>query len=129
MDTMQEPITIQFKPESELADILAQAEERPVILHKDGVRFRIERVPQDISAGYDSERVRAAFESIHGLLAGVDTEALKADLRSIAVRWTGNDCLAGRDRIIRPGPNWRQAITPDCSADRPTRRRAEPAAV
>lgn len=81
MVTANEPRTIKVEPESELARIVAQAETTSVVLVKDGVRYRIVRDPEDIWAGHDPERVRAAFDSIHGILAGVDIETLKAELR------------------------------------------------
>lgn len=81
MVATKEPITIQVEPESELARLVAQAETEPVVLEKDGVRYRIMRDPDAFWAGYDPEAVRAAFAGIRGLLSRDEAEALKAELR------------------------------------------------
>ena len=76
-----QPKTIEIEPESQLGTFLEQMTNLPVILVSNGRRFRLAPDPEDILAGYDPEKVRAAFERAHGLLAGVDVEALKAELR------------------------------------------------
>ena len=55
------PLTIQLDPESELARILAAAEETPVVLNSNGVRFRVMRAEGDLWANYDPE---AALEGL-----------------------------------------------------------------
>lgn len=37
--------------------------------------------PNDIWAGYDPERARAALNASHGIFAGIDTEKLKRDIK------------------------------------------------
>lgn len=79
MATAQKTITVQ--PGSELAGILEQAAEGPLVLEKNGTRFRLTREPEDLFANYDPERTRAALERSRGALQGVDVEELKRDLR------------------------------------------------
>lgn len=77
-----EPKVILVSPGSELDDIIEEAIKSTVVLERDGRRFRL--VPEeqiDPFANYDPERVRRAFERAAGMLSGIDTEALKAELR------------------------------------------------
>jgi hypothetical protein len=74
--------SIPGEPGSELAGIIDQAGETPVVFERNGRWFRL--VPEeqiDPFANYDPERVRRAFERAAGMLSGIDTEALKAELR------------------------------------------------
>jgi hypothetical protein len=74
------PPSIRIDPTSALARALAVAD-GPIVLESGGVRYRVEREPDSIFAGYDPERVGAAFRSVAGILEGVDTEALINELR------------------------------------------------
>jgi hypothetical protein len=70
---------IKVLPESELARLLDGAAIAPLLLEKDGVLYRVERVDADDPfAGYDPEAVRAAIRASAGALKGIDAEALKA---------------------------------------------------
>jgi hypothetical protein len=73
----KEPLTIPLDPASELARTLADAD-GPVVLESNGVRYTVDR--EDVFAGYDTEAVRRGLRQSRGALAGVDTEALLADL-------------------------------------------------
>jgi hypothetical protein len=72
---------IAVQSEDEVGQLLKQADEAPLFLERNGVRYRVSREPDDLFADYDPERVRIALEESRGALAGVDIEALKADLR------------------------------------------------
>lgn len=76
-----EHMTIDVDPTSELGRALAEADEA-VVLVSGGVRYRVRREADDIFAGYDPERVRAALEASAGALAGVDTAKLKRELQA-----------------------------------------------
>lgn len=58
--------------EGELAEILERAEDHPVVLERDGIRYRIVR---EGPAKYDPERAREAMRNA-GTLVGVDPEEL-----------------------------------------------------
>jgi hypothetical protein len=73
---------IEVEPGSELAELIDEAASMPVVLAKNGQRFRIVRVDDgEPPANYSPERVRRAFERSFGILKGLDTEALKAEIR------------------------------------------------
>jgi len=72
---------IPVEPGSDVDEFLKQAEAQPIIAVAHGRRFRVVREPQDIWANYDPERVRAALRASAGAFSGIDTEALKNELR------------------------------------------------
>jgi len=76
----KEPLTITVDPASELARVLADADES-IVLASNGVRYRVQREADDLFAGYDPQRVRTALRRSAGALAGVDVAALKRELR------------------------------------------------
>ena len=71
------PLTLSLEPTSELARALADAEGQ-VILVSEGVRFTVER--EGIFARYEPAAALEGLRQSRGALAGVDTEALLADL-------------------------------------------------
>ncbi|HEY7033531.1 MAG TPA: hypothetical protein VH482_19500 [Thermomicrobiales bacterium] len=73
--------TITVDPDSEVARVLAQAAEAPILIETRGARFRIVREDEDPFANYDPERARAAAERAFGTLKGVDVEKLLAELK------------------------------------------------
>jgi hypothetical protein len=73
--------TIIVQPGSELAEVVDQAAEAPILLEKNGQRYRLTREPSEPLAGYDPERTREALRQSFGTLRGVDVEELKRDLR------------------------------------------------
>jgi len=75
----KEAIPIKVVPGSELARLLDAAALTPLLLEKDGVLYRVNRVDaDDLWAGYDPEAVRAAIRTAAGTLTSSDAEALKA---------------------------------------------------
>ncbi len=72
-----EPLTITLDPASELARALAEAD-KPIVLDSNGVRYTVDR--EDVFAGYDVQAVLRGLRQSRGALAGVDSEALLADL-------------------------------------------------
>ena len=74
----KEPLTIHIDPESELAQVLAAAEETPVVLDSNGVRFRVIRAEEDLWAGYDPEAVLEGLREIAGTLSADEGEHMKA---------------------------------------------------
>ncbi|MGH2533591.1 MAG: hypothetical protein ACRDJW_14935 [Thermomicrobiales bacterium] len=73
--------TIIVEPDSELAAVVEQAAEAPILLEKNGQRFRLTRESEDRIANHDPERTREALRRSFGTLRGVDVEDLKRDLR------------------------------------------------
>ncbi|MGH2534493.1 MAG: hypothetical protein ACRDJW_19675 [Thermomicrobiales bacterium] len=74
--------TLRVPAGSEIADLLARAADTPIVLETDGERFRVIREDENIWAGYDPAQMRAALKYSAGALAGVDVDALKAELRA-----------------------------------------------
>jgi hypothetical protein len=68
--------TIKVTPDSTLADVLDAASVEPVVLDKDGVRFRVTR-EDDIWAGYDPQRVRETIREMAGSLSVEEGERIK----------------------------------------------------
>ncbi len=79
-----QPKRIKVEPGSDLARLLEEANETPLLLEKDGVFYHVTAsgLEEDIWADYDPERVRAGLKQSAGALAGVDTEHLLADIRA-----------------------------------------------
>jgi hypothetical protein len=73
--------------------------EQPILVQRKGRLFRVEPAAmpesEDIWAGYDAERVLAAFEKAREarLFSGIDVESLKADIKA----------ARGQDSKGRPG--------------------------
>jgi hypothetical protein len=92
------PRTIDVAPDSELADLLRESSEVPLILSLEGRRFRVE--PEEISqsestdaelwADFDEARFLEGIDAAAGSWRHLDTERMKADIR----RW--------RDKGSRP---------------------------
>lgn len=76
-----QPKVIKVKPGSELAQLLEEADQTPLLLEKDGVLYHLAASGQeDIWADYDPERVKAGLKKSAGALSGVDTNQLLADI-------------------------------------------------
>ncbi len=73
---------VHVKPGSELARLLDEADVAPLILERNGERYRLNREEEkeDIWAGYDPEKVRKALAETAGSWADIDTDALIADI-------------------------------------------------
>jgi hypothetical protein len=73
----KEPRTITVDPDSELGRALDQSAGEPVLLLRNGTRFRVTRDPDDPWANYDPEAVRAALRAVAGTLTPDEGERLK----------------------------------------------------
>lgn len=81
--SVKEPKVIRVSDDTGVGALLDEAQCGPLIIERGKERYRLEPAKQDIWAGYDPERVRAAIDVTAGSWADVDTEKLIADLR----RW------------------------------------------
>jgi hypothetical protein len=74
-----EPYKVNVHPDSELAAMIdtAEAEERPLVLEKKGVRYRVIRDADDIWAGYDPDAVIAGMNAAAGSITLEEAERLK----------------------------------------------------
>ena len=79
-----QPHTVKVKPGSELARLLDKANEKPLLLEKDGVVYRVTAEDQqEMQADdRDPQRVKAGLRKSAGALAGVDTKQLLADIHA-----------------------------------------------
>lgn len=77
---LKEPKRILVEPGSELARLLDEAADGPLLLERDGMRYRLDREEEDIWAGYDPEAARAGIHAAAGSWSDIDTEELKAAL-------------------------------------------------
>jgi hypothetical protein len=85
------PKTVDVAPDSELADLLRESGETPLILSLEGRRFRVE--PDEISQGemteaelwadFDQARFLEGIDAAAGGWRHLDTERMKAEIR----RW------------------------------------------
>ena len=60
----KEPLTIVIDPDSELGRALGETDGEPVVLLRNGTRFRVTRDPDDPWANYDPEKVRDGLRKI-----------------------------------------------------------------
>ena len=78
-----QPKRIKVEPGSELARLLDEVNEAPLLLEKDGVLYHLTPSAQeDIWADYDPERVKAGLKESAGALSGVDTKQLLEDIHA-----------------------------------------------
>ena len=73
----KEPLTIVIDPDSELGRALGQTSGEPVVLLRNGTRFRVTRDPDDPWANYDPEKVRQGLLEIAGTLSPAEGERIK----------------------------------------------------
>ena len=72
------PMTVEVEPGSELDRLLENAAGNPLILVRNGVRFRLDRdVDEDVWADYDPEKALAGMRAAAGRWTGMDAEAFK----------------------------------------------------
>ena len=69
--------TITVDPESELGRALEEPDEAPIILVRNGARFRVTRDPDDPWANYDPEKVRAGLRKFANLLTPEEADRIK----------------------------------------------------
>ncbi len=74
---LREPKTIAVDPDSELAHLLDQATERPILLEKNGVRFLLSREENSWPEMSDEEYQRVLDETI-GMLPEEEAEQMLA---------------------------------------------------
>ncbi len=75
---MAEPRTVDVEPGSEIAQLLDDASGEPLILVRNGVRYRLGRDDEDPWTNYDPEKVRAGMRAAAGKWTGMDAETFKA---------------------------------------------------
>jgi hypothetical protein len=73
-----EPDTIHIADGSELAGLLERVDRAPLRLEKNGVVYRVTH-EDDLWAGYDPAKVRAAIQAAAGSWADLDIDAMIAD--------------------------------------------------
>ncbi len=72
---------IRIEPESELARLLGEADNMPLLLEKDGELYRLTKEKEETNwAGYNPDQVRAALRKSAGALRGVDRDQLLTDI-------------------------------------------------
>jgi hypothetical protein len=72
-----EPLTITIDPDSELGRALDQTGEEPIVLLRNGTRFRVTRDADDPWANYDPENVLEGLHEIAGTLSPAEGERMK----------------------------------------------------
>jgi hypothetical protein len=73
----KEPLTITIDPDSELGRALGDTDGLPIVLERNGARFRVTREPDDPWANYDPENVRAGLRKFAGMLTPEEGERIK----------------------------------------------------
>jgi hypothetical protein len=73
----KEPLTIVIDPDSELGRALEETDGEPVVLLRNGTRFRVTRDPDDPWANYDPEKVRDGLRKFAGMLTREEGERIK----------------------------------------------------
>ena len=63
-----------------LSDLLEKAGDEPVMLERNGVRYRLERDTEDIWAGFDPKKARAALTKSIGTWSDIDADKVIADI-------------------------------------------------
>ncbi|HZS00278.1 MAG TPA: hypothetical protein VFE37_16305 [Chloroflexota bacterium] len=71
-----EPKPIKITPSVRLADLLAQADRAPVVLEKNGVRYRLSREDEEQGTDVSPEEYQAILNETIGSWADLDTDAL-----------------------------------------------------
>jgi hypothetical protein len=77
MSAAKAPRTITIDPDSELGRALAEADESPIVLVRDGRRYRVTREADDPWATYDPEKVLEGLHEIAGTLSPAEGERMK----------------------------------------------------
>ncbi|MGH2531447.1 MAG: hypothetical protein ACRDJW_03980 [Thermomicrobiales bacterium] len=83
---------IKVTPEIDITELLNAADEKPVVLERNGTRYRRARqdMKEDIWEGYDPEEVRAALQATVGSWSDLDTDRLIEEI------------YEARERGVRP---------------------------
>lgn len=72
-----EPLTIKVDPDSELARALDEAAATPVVLERNGTRYRVSPEDADPWANYDPAKLRASLRQAAGTITPEEGERLK----------------------------------------------------
>lgn len=72
--------TITISTQGEIARLLDEAADGPLILERDGIRYRLDREGSADLPPYNAEAALVAIRAAGGSWSDLDTEALKADL-------------------------------------------------
>lgn len=73
--------TFPVTPGSELDRVLDEAAAGPVLIERNGDRFRLSKEPdEDIWVGYDAEKFRKALDETAGSWSDLDADQLIADI-------------------------------------------------
>jgi len=76
---LTEPVRVHVTPDSELARLLDEMGDAPILLEKDGELYRVTK-EEEIWVHYDPERTRMALQKSAGALQNVDREELLNDI-------------------------------------------------
>jgi hypothetical protein len=76
----KEPEPIKVTASTNLADLLERAGTVPVVLERNGVRYRLARETEDIWAGYNPKNAKAALTKAIGTWADIDADIMVADI-------------------------------------------------
>ncbi len=76
---LMEPHRVRIDPDSELARLLDEVGEMPILLEKNGEVYRLMK-EEDSWAAYDSEKVKAAIRKTTGSWADIDADKFITDL-------------------------------------------------
>jgi len=74
---VKEPLTITIDPDSELGRALDQTAGEPIVLLRNGTRFRVTLDADDPWANYDPESVLEGLHEIAGTLSPEEGERMK----------------------------------------------------
>jgi len=104
------PRTIPVTDETDLSRLLDEAAAGPIILDRDGVRFRLSRedAADDPWTDYDPERVRAAVRELAGIITREEGERMKEPIyrsRQGGVSY-GPDSEAVREALDETAGSW-----------------------
>lgn len=75
-----QPRTIIVPPTGELARLLDEAADGPLVLERDGVRYRLDRENDSLLRNDDPAKTLAGIEAAGGSWRDLDAEKLKADI-------------------------------------------------
>jgi hypothetical protein len=76
---LSEPHRVRVDPDSELAHLLDEVGEMPVLLEKNGKVYRL-TMEEDNSTQYDAEKVQIAVRKTAGSWADIDADAFLTNL-------------------------------------------------
>lgn len=74
--------TIKVTSESTVDELFTDADSSPVVLERNGVRYRLSRedAKPDIWEGYDPERARQVLDDVAGIFSDIDVDRWIADI-------------------------------------------------